>query len=131
MTPENNACTSLHVSEHKRYIARPQTLPLSAAASLQDATTPVLAVMLLEIVSALPPDLRICLLQLLPNLVLQMGGLAAGGAHLALLCCILAYFLAQTITCSLHACNCNMPPKPTSVHTCCGQCMHMVEEETT
>lgn len=87
-----NAYTSLHAYvNHKRYMARPQNAVSVCWCHLQDATTPVLAVLLLEIVSALPPDLRICLLQLLPNLVLQMGGLAAaGGAHPAQTCCLLA-----------------------------------------
>jgi hypothetical protein len=40
---------------------------------LQDALTPVLSVMLLDIVSALAPELRICLLQMLPSMALQIG----------------------------------------------------------
>jgi hypothetical protein len=41
---------------------------------LQDALTPVLSVLLVDIVSALAPELRICLLQMLPNVALQIGG---------------------------------------------------------
>lgn len=40
---------------------------------LQDALTPVLSKTLLDIVSALAPELRICLLQTLPNMALQIG----------------------------------------------------------
>jgi hypothetical protein len=50
----------------------------AAVAVLQDAVTPVLSVMLLDIVSALAPELRICLLQMLPSMALQIG---RGRAH--------------------------------------------------
>jgi hypothetical protein len=40
---------------------------------LQELLAPVLSVMLYEITAALPGDLRICLLQLLPSLAIQPG----------------------------------------------------------
>jgi hypothetical protein len=48
------------------------TLP-TVTVCLQDALTPVLSMTLLDIVSALAPELRICLLQTLPNMALQIG----------------------------------------------------------
>jgi hypothetical protein len=48
------------------------TLP-TGAVFLQDALTPVLSMTLLNSVSALAPELRICLLQTLPSMALQIG----------------------------------------------------------
>jgi hypothetical protein len=42
---------------------------------VQELLAPVLSVMLFEITAALPVDLRICLLQLLPSLAIQPGEL--------------------------------------------------------
>jgi hypothetical protein len=44
--------------------------------ALQELLAPVLSVMLYDITAALPGDLRICLLQLLPSLAIQPGALS-------------------------------------------------------